>query len=547
LDDCRVYFNPHIFDLVGHLPSEAAEALLDLAVGEKPELPVVSTEQSSPFEHPDAQRRFRVMDDADELKRALEYPWDQWAVFLHPSQRQVADQSFAGPARVSGSAGTGKTVVALHRAANILKRDPAARLLLTTFSLPLANALEGKLRILAGIEKGVVPRASILPFRGVASDLFTLAFGHHPRPASDDQVRAALAAAAKELGVTSFTQRFLVSEWLNVVDAWQVPDLAAYQNLPRLGRKNRLGVKQRETLWPVFAKARDLLSAQGVLTWPIIFGEVTRHFSARAEKPFTHAVVDEAQDLGVPELRMLAAIVPEGADRLFFAGDLGQRIFQEPFSWKALGVDIRGRSRTLKVNYRTSHQIRQAADRLLPKVVQDVDGIEQDRRGTVSVFNGPDPEIMTFADVNAETTGIAAWIGEKIAEGIGAAEIGIFVRSNRELVRARAAVKAAGHTQLELSERLEEPAGRIAIGTMHLAKGLEYKAIAVIACDDDILPLQDRVETVADESELDEVYETERHLFYVACTRARDQLLVSGVAPASEFFSDFRGPSRRAG
>lgn len=548
LADVRKATEDTIFDLVGHLPSEAAEALLDLAVGEKPDLPVlVSPEQASPFEHPDAQRRFRVMDDADELKRALEYPWDQWAVFLHPSQRQVADQSFSGPARVSGSAGTGKTVVALHRAANILKRDPAARLLLTTFSLPLANALEGKLRILAGIEKGVVPRASILPFRGVASDLFTLAFGHHPRSASDDQVRAALAAAAKELGVTGFTQRFLVSEWLNVVDAWQVPDLAAYQNVPRLGRKNRLGVKQRETLWPVFDKARKMLSAQGVLTWPIIFGEVTRHFSARAEKPFTHAVVDEAQDLGVPELRMLAAIVPEGPDRLFFAGDLGQRIFQEPFSWKALGVDIRGRSRTLKVNYRTSHQIRQAADRLLPKVVQDVDGIEQDRRGTVSVFNGPDPEIMTFADVDAETAGIAAWIGEKIAEGIGAAEIGIFVRSNRELVRARAAVKAAGHTQLELSERLEEPAGRIAIGTMHLAKGLEYKAIAVIACDDDILPLQERVETVADESELDEVYETERHLFYVACTRARDQLLVSGVAPASEFFSDFRGPSRRAG
>lgn len=546
LDDVRKATEDTIFDLVGHLPSEAAEALLDLAVGEKPELPAVSPAPISPFEHPDAQRRFRVMEDSEELKRALEFPWDQWAIFLHPSQRQVAEQSFSGPARVSGSAGTGKTVVALHRAANILKRDPKARLLLTTFSLPLANALEGKLRILSGGETGVVHHASVLPFRGVANDLFTLAFGHHPRPASDDQVRAALTTAAKELGVTSFTERFLVSEWLNVVDAWQVPDLAAYQNVPRLGRKNRLGAKQRETLWPVFEKARKLLSAQGVQTWPIIFGEVTRHFIAKTEKPFSHLVVDEAQDLGVPELRMLAAIVPEGADRLFFAGDLGQRIFQEPFSWKALGVDIRGRSRTLKVNYRTSHQIRQAADRLLPKVVQDVDGIEQDRRGTVSVFNGPEPEIKTFADTDAEIAGIAAWIRDKVAEGVGAAEIGIFVRSNRELARARAAVKAAGHTQLELSERLEDPAGRIAIGTMHLAKGLEYKAIAVIACDDDILPLQERVETVADASELDEVYDTERHLFYVACTRARDELLISGVNPASEFFADFRGQTSRS-
>lgn len=548
LADVRTATEDTIFDLVGHLPAEAAEALLDLAVGEKPELPVVvAPDTISPFEHPDAQRRFRVMEDMEELKRALEYPWDQWAVFLHPSQRQVVSQKFSGPARVSGSAGTGKTVVAIHRATNVLKADTQARLLLTTFSLPLANALEGKLRLLTGTEKGIVPRVTVLPFRGVASDLFTLAFGHHPRAASDEQVRGALKAAAAELRVTTFTQRFLVSEWLNVVDAWQVSDTAVYQNVPRLGRKNRLGVKQRETLWPVFECARSLLASQGLLTWPMIFGEVTRHFSTRQEKPFTHAIVDEAQDLGVPELRMLAAITPQGPDTLFFAGDLGQRIFQEPFSWKALGVDIRGRSKTLKVNYRTSHQIRQAADRLLPKVVQDVDGIEQDRRGTVSVFNGPDPEVRTYPDAAAESQGIADWIKGLVADGVAPAEIGLFVRSNAELTRARAAVKTAGHTPVELSERLEEPQGRVAIGTMHLAKGLEYKAIAVMACDDDILPLQERVETVADASELDEVYETERHLFYVACTRARDQLLVSGVNPASEFITDLYPQSRKAG
>ncbi|MGH6837480.1 MAG: 3'-5' exonuclease [Methylocella sp.] len=513
--------------------------MLDLAVGEKPELPaIVSPEVVNPFEHPDAQRRFRVMENTDELKQALEYPWDQWTVFLHPSQRQVVEQRFSGPARVSGSAGTGKTVVAIHRAAIILKRDPQARLLLTTFSLPLANSLEGKLRILVGVDKGIVPRLTVLPFRGVASELFTLAFGHHPRAASDEQVRGALKTAAEELKVTTFTLRFLVSEWLNVVDAWQVSDASAYQEVPRLGRKNRLGVKQRETLWPVFERARELVTNQGLLTWPMIFGEVTRHFSARSEKPFSHAVVDEAQDLGVPELRMLAAITPPGADTLFFAGDLGQRIFQEPFSWKTLGVDIRGRSKTLKVNYRTSHQIRQAADRLLPKIVQDVDGVEQDRRGTVSIFNGPEPQIRIFPDADAETQGIADWIKALVADGVAPSEIGLFVRSNSELVRARAAVKAAGHTQLELSDRLEDPQGRVAIGTMHLAKGLEYKAIAVMACDDDVLPLQERVETVADESELDEVHETERHLFYVACTRARDHLLVSGVQPASEFFAD---------
>lgn len=540
LADAKAANEDTIFDLAEHLPREAAEALLDLATGVKPQAPTATAPQAiSPFEHPDAQRRFRVMEDIEELKRALDFPWDQWTVFLHPSQRQVVEQSFSGPARVSGSAGTGKTVVALHRAANILRHQPQARLLLTTFSLPLANALEGKLRILTGEEKSIVPRVTVLPFKGVAHELFTLAFGHHPRAATEDQIRGALKTAAGEASLTSFTPRFLASEWLNVVDAWQLQSLDAYQSVPRLGRKNRLGAKQREKLWPVFVRARKLIEAQGFLTWPSILGKVTAHFAERPEKPFTHAVVDEAQDLGIPELRMLGAITPSGSDALFFAGDLGQRIFQEPFSWNALGVDIRGRSRTLKVNYRTSHQIRQAADRLLPKIVRDVDGNEQDRRSTVSVFNGPDPEMQIYADAYREIQGVADWIKQAVADGIAPAEIGIFVRSNEQLARARAAVKAAGHTQLELSERLEQPQGRVAIGTMHLAKGLEYKAVAVMACDDDMLPLQERIETVADESELDEVHDTERNLFYVACTRARDRLMASGVQPASEFFADF--------
>ncbi|RCK28750.1 DNA helicase [Thalassospira xiamenensis] len=539
LEDVKRATEEELLDLADHLPSEAAEALLSLAVGEQPERPEhPSVPAKTPFEHPDAQRRFRVLDDLDELERALEFPWDQWSVFLHPSQRQVVEQHYTGPARVSGSAGTGKTVVAIHRVANILKREPLAKLLLTTFSLPLANALDGKLKILTGEEHGVVPRVTVLPFKGIADDLFTLAFGYHPKPASEAQITGALKHAADEIGIKTFSQRFLLSEWMNVIDAWQIGTLGAYQSVQRVGRKNRLGTNQRETLWPVFENARRRLEAQGVLSWPMIFGKVTEYFLGRENKPFTHAVIDESQDLGIPELRMLAAITPDGPDALFFAGDLGQRIFQEPFSWLALGVDIRGRSRTLKVNYRTSHQIRRSADKLLPNVVQDVDGVSEERRATVSVFNGPDPVIRTFPSLEAERAGVAEWIKSLVDDGVATSEIGIFVRSNGQLARARQAVKEAGHQQMELSERFEAAKGRIAIGSMHLAKGLEFKAVAVMACDDDVLPLQSRIETIADIPELDDVYETERHLFYVACTRARDYLLVSGVEPASEFFAD---------
>lgn len=163
-----------------------------------------------------------------------------------------------------------------------------------------------------------------------------------------------------------------------------------------------------------------------------------------------------------------------------------------------------------------------------------------DRTGTVSVFNGPAPTIAVVQDESEEIADVAKFVRQARADGIAPAEIGIFVRSANELPRARAAVTAAGCQALEISEHGEEPGERASIGTMHLAKGLEFKAVAVIACDDDVLPLQSRLEAVADEVELEEVYATERHLFYVACTRARDRLLVTGISPASEFLRDLQ-------
>jgi superfamily I DNA/RNA helicase len=411
---------------------------------------------------------------------------------------------------VAGSAGTGKTVVALHRAARLAQSSPDARVLLTTFSRPLANALERKLKILMGEDSSVIPRIVVTPFRGVAEELYQLVFGRRPHAPSEELVRSALARASEEQGVTQFTARFLFSEWTYVVDAWQLDSAEAYANVARLGRKNRLGTKQINRLWPVFAASHNAINGRGFHTWAQIFAEVAAHYSNREHKPFTHIVVDEAQDLGVPELRLLSAIAPSGNDALFFAGDLGQRIFQQPFSWTVLGVDVRDRSHNLKVNYRTSHQIRQTADHLLPKIVRDVDGVEEERFGTVSVFNGPDPLIAVRADSKAEIAAVSQWISQALADGIKPSEIGIFVRTRNQLDRARAAVAAAGRDTLELSERGEDAGDRISIGTMHLAKGLEFKAVVVMACDDEVLPLQSRIESVADEVELDDVYDTER-------------------------------------
>ena len=170
------------------------------------------------------------------------------------------------------------------------------------------------------------------------------------------------------------------------MNAWD-----AYRDVRRLGRKTRLPEPQRAVLWSIFDRVRNRLAAEGTITYAGMFGRLADQLTASKRAPFDFAVVDEAQDVSVAQLRFLAALGAGRPNSLFFAGDLGQRIFQQPFSWKALGVDIRGRARTLHINYRTSHQIRMQGDRLLGPEVSDVDGKTEDRADTISVFNGPPP------------------------------------------------------------------------------------------------------------------------------------------------------------
>lgn len=137
------------------------------------------------------------------------------------------------------------------------------------------------------------------------------------------------------------------------------------------------------------------------------------------------------------------------------------------------------------------------------------------------MFNGPPPVIHVLKDENQEILTVGKWIGERVKAGVMPHEFGIFVRSEAQLNRARAAVDRADMAFRILDEHVETANGHVSIGTMHLAKGLEFRAVAVMACDDEVIPLQERIETVGDDADLQEVYDTERHLLYVACTRAR--------------------------
>jgi len=479
------------------------------------------------------------MNNVDELERALEYPWEKWAVFLHPAQRELVERQYGGPARISGSAGTGKTIVGLHRAVFLARANPDARVLLTTFSETLAHALRTKLRRLIGNEPRLGERLEVHAIEAIGRRLYEMHFGR-PRIASRDEIRQLLAEAAGEVPGLKFNPRFLLTEWEAVVDAWQLESWEEYRDVRRLGRKTRLPEPQRVGLWSIFDSVRSRLNDRGLVTASGLFSRLAARLAERTHPPFDFAVVDEAQDVGVAELRFLAALGAGRPNSLFFTGDLGQRIFQQPFSWKALGVDIRGRSRTLRINYRTSHQIRMQADRLLGPELSDVDGNKEERGGTISVFNGPPPIIRVLESQEKERQAVAAWLLERQGEGVAPHEMGVFVRSAAEMDRAREAVRDAGLPFTVLDENGETATGRVSVGTMPLAKGLEFRAVAVMACDDEVIPLQERIETAADDTDLEEVYNTERHLLYVACTRARDRLLVTGVAPASEFLDDLR-------
>ena len=540
LDDVRKADEDSLLELADHLPAEAAEALLELATGGKPVVAAPVPAEVGPFEHPDAQRRFRVMVNADELARALEYPWEKWTIFLHPAQREMVQKDYGGPARVSGSAGTGKTIVALHRAVYLARKDPGARVLLMTFSKALANALRIKLRRLISNEPRLGERLEVQAIDELGVRLYEARVGQ-ARIVSREQIQQLIGDAAAGLDALRFSERFLLGEWDDVVDAWQIQSWEEYRDVRRLGRKTRLSEPQRRTLWTVFEQVKSGLREQGLVTQAEIFSVLAGELRTGSNRPFDFAVVDEAQDINVSQLRFLAALAGDKPNGLFFAGDLGQRIFQTPFSWKSLGVDIRGRSRTLRINYRTSHQIRMQADRLLGPQVSDVDGNVEDRCGTVSVFNGPRPDIVVLDTVEQEVDEVSTWLASLEKEGILPHEIAIFVRSQEQLSRARDAAQKSGVPFNVLDEHLEITNGGMVICTMHLAKGLEFRAVAVMACDDEIIPLQERMETVADEADLEEVYDTERHLLYVACTRARDRLLVTSVDLASEFLDDLQG------
>ncbi len=535
----------HLDDLITLLPEEAAERLLELADGRAVPIPG-AVAVSDPFMHPDAQRRFKVVDSADELRLALSAGWDKWAVFLHPSQRAAVEKTYSGPAKVSGTAGTGKTVVALQRAARLLRSSPKARVLLTTFSTTLASRLEQQMDLLVPKESEERKRLVIVNLHKLARDIWVEINRRNLKIVDDKSLVRHIEQALRSAGDANLSAPFIKAEWSAIVDPLHVDTWDKYKAASRAGRGTPLGAKQKKAIWAVIEKLLASLGAAGLLTWDGVCQEVMSYLKRQSSSKFDHVVADEVQDFGYADLALLRALAPDGKDDLFLCGDPGQRIYKLRTSWAAAGINVRGRSTRLKVNYRTTGQIRRFADGLLTMPLEDGDG-EKDARDAVSLLSGLEPELLGFASSDEEIDGVAHWLGTVVNEdGYKPRDIGIFGRTEAIVERAQQALKEAGIPCANLKDEDVLAEASAHVGTMHRAKGLEFKVVVVMGCEQGQLPLPAALGGLEDAADVEAANQQERSLLYVSLTRARERTAISFAGVPSVFLPKTRGKDKPA-
>ncbi len=521
-----------LMGLCGRLPDEAWEALAELADGRRPDPRPRPAPGADPFATADARRRFRTFGSETDLLAALERPWEEWAVYLHPTQWDAVEKDFSGPARVTGPAGTGKSVVAMHRAARLARRE-GARVLLSTFTSVLAQRLSDGMDVLLRPGTPERGRVDVLHLHGIARRLMADA-GRRVDVATDDDIRALIARHRGGLDPERWPDGFLFAEWLAVIDYWGVAEWHSYRAIPRTGRGARLAAEDRETLWPVFAGVRSALADAGRLTWNDLCGEAAALLEAGEAAPFDHVVLDEAQDFGPRELHFASLLARSPRNGLFFAGDVGQRIYKFPFSWAQLGINVRGRSVRLRVNYRTSGEIRSFADALLPRALEEIGGGEEGRTAR-SLFSGPEPRIVPCADRHKEASVVGRFVAEALERGLAPREIAILGRTSRRV--RDVAAKALKHLSVGHQRLKDDRADAVYADTLHAAKGLEFRLVAIVGCEDGELPLKKALDAEIEEEARAQAEARERHLLYVGCTRARDELLVTHVGRPSRFLA----------
>ncbi len=481
--------------------------------------------------------RIRLVTGPQELEEALDKPFAAWRVFLHPSQRRVAYRtSFGGPAQVTGGPGTGKTVAALHRVKHLLGRSGDSRVLLTTYTNALAAGLRDMLGLLLDEDESLLARVDVTTVDAFAHGVVRAGSATAPKPVGDREQRQLWEKVVKQLDLP-FTARFLAQEYRHVVLGQDLRDLDAYLGASRRGRGTGLGPARRREVWSGVERFERLLRDRGETTH---FGICARAADLLAERPapYTHVVVDEAQDLHPAQWRVLRAAVAPGPDDLFITGDPHQRIYDSRVSLGSLGIATAGRSFRLRVNYRSTEEILAWSARLLaPVTVDALEGEGTDSlAGYRSLLHGGLPQARGYATRQEETEALVDRVRELLDGGLAPHEIGVCARFNLSLDAAEEKLKAAGIPVLRVKGQTAKSTEGVRLATMHAMKGLEFRAVSVLGVGEGAVPFAREItprEADAPQHEADLL--RERCLLFVACTRAREALSVTWSGAASPF------------
>jgi superfamily I DNA/RNA helicase len=542
------------------IPADAYDALICLAAGYtvaeteeqlergKP-APVTVDDFASALKTDESRRTFWLVENDDELRRMLDEPLEFWRVFLHPSQRKLVERTWNGPVLVRGGAGTGKTVVAMHRSrwlADVIgkRNDPNGKVLFTTFTSNLAADVEDNLGNLCS--KDQLAHIEVKHLDGWVVDFMRHAGYAKEIVYSDEEGKLgdAWETAYKTYGQgLGLSLDFLKDEWRKIVQANAISTLAGYLRAQRTGRGTPIDRKTKERVWAVFAAYRAALDQEGWSEPDDAYRDAREILAVKpALLPYRAVVVDEAQDLGSEALRLIGAIAPKADDKpeqdsLFIVGDAHQRIYGRRTSMTKCGIDIRGRSRKLKVCYRTSDEIRHWAVGVLQGVtVDDLDEASDDLKGYRSLFHGPSPEVVFAKTSKAEMDDLAEWIESRKDEGIEESDVCVLARSKDDVAQVAEALRTRGYEAVVLQPRGRDDRKKrgIRLATMHRAKGLEFVAVAMVRINVDNVPPKWLLNEAPDAAIKRSIVDGERSLIHVAATRAKKRLFVSSSGHPSE-------------
>lgn len=490
------------------------------------------------LESPLSLKSFVVVEGEEELRRIMAEPLEKWRVFLHPTQRKIVNKNYSGSARVLGGAGTGKTVVAMHRAKHLAAGlKDKERILFTTYTANLASDIKDNLRKICTLDE--IRRIDVINLDAWVSQ-FLREHGYPAEIAYDEKADNLWEEAVTG---TDFSGEFPVSfyeeEYNRVVVAQEAFSLEKYVKASRTGRGTRLDRKKRMQIWKVFEAYQNLMKENQVRDINTAMYECRLLIEkTSSETRYRHVIVDEGQDLSANAFRLLRSIAGEEHENdIFIVGDAHQRIYKNKAALSKCGINIRGRSSVLRINYRTTEEIRKAAFALLNGIsFDDLDDSFDTGDRCQSLTHGSVPEIIATANANEEFEAILAKIKGLIDGGVSAKNICVVARTHKLLDDYIAHFTSSGIRCYEIKGNKADDRGLdgIRVATMHRVKGLEFQYVFVVAANNRIIPLASAIDHTDSVSE-QETMTAEKCLLYVALTRAQKGAYISGYGKMSEF------------